>query len=69
MIMLCRGHQALRGAPREVLEAGEWPTVRTFFEAALQQEETGRFGLRTLAGPKRSTRVFETSEDEPRSRL
>jgi hypothetical protein len=55
MMMLCRGTEALRGAPREVLEAGEWSTARTSFEAALQREETADSGFETLAGPERST--------------
>jgi hypothetical protein len=52
--------EALRGAPRDVLEAGEWSTARTSLEAALEREETADPGLEPSMGPERPTRVFET---------
>ena len=44
--------EALRGAPREVLEAGEWSTARTSLEAALEWEETADPGFEPSMGRK-----------------
>jgi hypothetical protein len=52
--------EALRGAPREVLEAGGWSTARTSLEAALERGETADSGFEPSMGPERPTRVFET---------
>jgi hypothetical protein len=52
--------EALRGAPREVLEAGEWSTARTSLEAALEREETADPGFEpstSRKGPRGSSRL------------
>ena len=61
--------EALRGAPREVLEAGAWSTARTSLEAALEREETAGWGFEPSLGPERPTRVVRDCEDEARPRL
>ena len=52
--------EALRGAPRDVLEAGESSTARTSLEAALEREETADSGFEPSMRPATPTRVFET---------
>jgi hypothetical protein len=52
--------EALRGAPRDVLEAGEWSTARTSLEAALEREETADPGFEPSMGRKGPRGSFET---------
>jgi hypothetical protein len=49
--------EALRGAPRDVLEAGERSTARTSLEAALEREETADSGFEPSMGPETPCRV------------